>query len=73
MDKRQAIKDLDTLNGYGPGGRLNPACGDGYFSNSLIRQYGMSIEELEKKVEYWSYVMTLKRAIRAFREIMGEG
>ena len=72
MDKRQAIKDLDALNGYGPGGRLNPACGDGYFSNFLIRQYKMSIEELEKKVEYWSHGMRLKRALRAFNEVMGE-
>ena len=72
MNKRQTIKDLDALNGYGPGGRLNPACGDGYFSNFPERQYGVSIEELEEKVGYWSRGMRLRRAFRAFNEIMEE-
>ena len=71
MNKRQAIKDLDVLNGYGPGGSLNPAAHDGYFSNSLTRKYGISIEELEKQVKYWSRGMRRKRAQKAYRSIMG--
>jgi len=67
-----ATKDLDVLHGYGPGGRMNPAAGDGYFANSLIRKWGMSIPELEEAVDYSGVAQRRRRAQRAYREIMTE-
>lgn len=70
--KKEAIEDLDVLFGHGPRGQLNPACGDGYYSNSLISKWGMSISKLEKEVDYWGPVARMTRARRAFDEVFME-
>ncbi len=72
FDKAAATRDLDTLNGYGPGGSMNPAAGDGYFANSLERKWSMSIRELEKAADYRGVSARRARADRAYSEIMGE-
>ncbi len=53
MDSRtraQARDDLKMLFGLPPYSGFDNICaGDGHFSNSLVRKYGMSIEELQKE------------------------
>ena len=50
---KTARDELAMLNGTPPHDHESNICyGDGYFANSLIRKYGMSIEELEKASGY---------------------
>lgn len=44
------LKMLDGLPPHNGGG--NFCRGDGYFANSIVRQYGMSITELTKATGY---------------------
>ena len=49
--KTEAIIQLKKLYGLPPYDSIaNPCLGDGYFASSITRDYGMSIDELEKIV-----------------------
>lgn len=50
-EAERARKKLDTLDGKGPGGKLNFAYGDGYFAVSIKREFGMPVEDLRKEVD----------------------
>jgi hypothetical protein len=53
--KDKALDELRMLKGDAPhNGGGNICRGDGYFANSLVRKYGMSISELERAVGYKS-------------------
>lgn len=49
FDAKEATRDLRMLNEPGYGGGMNICYNDGYFANSLIRKWGMSISELQKR------------------------
>lgn len=52
IDKRKAIDDLKKLNSLPPYDGFNPCGGDGYFALAMTKEYGMSIEDLEKAVGF---------------------
>lgn len=52
IDQIKALDDLKKLNGLPPYDGFNPCCGDGYFALAMTKEYGMSIEELEKAVDF---------------------
>ena len=53
INKRQAIKDLKILNGMPPYDDAGSFCrGDGYFAKSLVKKYGVPIDQLEKLVGF---------------------
>ena len=51
-EKEKARNKIRMLEGLPPYNTPSNICyGDGYFAQSIIREYGMSIEELKKKVD----------------------
>jgi hypothetical protein len=46
--RAEAIDKLKMYHGLPPHNGFNPCAGDGYFANSLVQKYGMSIAKLEK-------------------------
>ena len=51
--RREALDKLRMLNGdYPHNGGGNICCGDGYFAQSIVRDFGMSITELAKACGY---------------------
>lgn len=49
--KAEALDELKMLRGQPPYNNWSNICAhDGYFAASLVRKYGMSIEDLERKV-----------------------
>lgn len=51
--KAKAIDELKMLCGLPPhDGGSNICCGDGYFAMSLVRKYGMEIEDLKRAVGF---------------------
>ena len=65
-DKTRAeiIDKLKKLDGLPPHHGFNPCAGDGYFADSIVRDYGMSISELKKAVGYGK----IEKRIRALLE-----
>lgn len=62
-NKQKIFRDLCILRGVFPdNGGSNICAGDGYYAQSLVREYGMSISELEKLVNFDKYVKTLAKA-----------
>lgn len=60
--RREALDDLKKLRGLPPYDNWSNICyGDGYFANSLVRRYGMSISELEKATG-------LKKSLKKYRK-----
>jgi len=69
INKKEAINDLKTLNGYPPHNDGSNYCaGDGYFANSLVAKYKMSLKELERKVSFSKYHKAYKSMINNFPE-----
>ena len=66
FDRLKAIDDLKKLNGLPPYDGFNPCEGDGYFALAMTKEYGMSIEELEKAVDFKKLVDAWKASRAAF-------
>ena len=76
MDKKEARKDLMMLHGDPPYNSWSNICyGDGYFAASLVRKYGMSLDELAEKSGYKSKKLkvdkVMKKASYKSRKIIG--
>lgn len=66
IDRLKAIDDLKKLNSLPPYDGFNPCAGDGYFALAMTKKYGMSIEELEKAVDFKKLVDAWKASRAAF-------
>ena len=70
--KKRAIDDLKKLYGDPPyDGGSNIVLGDGYFANSLISMYGMSIAELADACGYTKWRVTKDKAYRKYLKEIG--
>lgn len=64
FNKAEAIDDLKKLNSVPPYDGFNPCGGDGYFAQSLVKKYGMPVDQLEKAVGF-AKIVAQWRAVRA--------
>lgn len=59
----KAMKDLKVLNGDPPFDNWSNICyGDGYFANSLVKRYGMPLDELGKVCGYEKWSKAYRKA-----------
>lgn len=66
INRIKAIDDLKKLNGLPPYDGFNPCAGDGYFALAMTKEHGMSIEDLEKAVDFKKLVDAWKNARNAY-------
>ena len=72
MNKKEVRDKLRILHGDPPHDTWSNYCyGDGYFANSLVRMYGMSVKELEEKSGYNKWKKKKEKAYKKYRKEIG--
>jgi len=67
--KAEIIDKLKKLDGLPPHGGFNMCAGDGYFANSIIRDYGMSLADLRKAVGYGKIEKKIRKLLKQAAEV----
>ena len=71
--KKKARNELAMLHGDPPHNTWSNICyGDGYFANSLVQRYGMSISQLEKESGYKKAKKKLRKAQKKYEKFAEE-